>query len=176
MRDVDIINLINQAVGVAVQRAIRSVTTPRCLFGTVVAVNLVGPGIHEVTIDGDDNAVPATNMSGFALAVGSRVAILAAPPHQFWIIGNIGKCVQSGTVTTDFGGGFAVVFTVVFPFPFGGTPEVMGSVSGATTTVAFGIRTNLVSPTQFDVRLETVDGTGAGVMNFQWIAVGPPTA
>lgn len=87
MTDQDVIDLINRAVEVAVQRAVNAVVVPRPLFGSIVELDASGTDIHEVLMDGDDEEVAAMDVSGLALAVGDRVAVLFAPAHQFWIIG-----------------------------------------------------------------------------------------
>lgn len=175
MRDIEIFDLIHRAVNAAVQRAVRSVVTPRTVVGSVVELDRSGKGIHEVMLDGDAETVAAMNLTGFPLFVGSRVTIMTAPPHQFWIIGNLGRCVQSGTKTVNFPNVSAIVFTTAYPFPFGGTPEVFCSVSGAATGSAFGYRTNAVGTLQFDVIIQTVDGALVnGDMAFQWMAIGAP--
>lgn len=87
MTEQDVLELINQAVEVAVLRAQRSITVPQFLFGTVIDVNASGTDIHEVLMDGDDDEVAAMDVSGLTLAVGDRVAVVFAPPHQLWIIG-----------------------------------------------------------------------------------------
>jgi hypothetical protein len=86
--DAEILELINRAVEVAVQRSVKSVLVPQFLFGTVTDVNVSGPSIHEVMLDGDDTEeVAVMDVSGLTIAAGDRVAIAYAPPHQLWLIG-----------------------------------------------------------------------------------------
>lgn len=87
MNQQDVLDLINHAVEVAVQRAVQGVVVPRLLFGTVTELDASGTDIHEVLMDGDDEEVAAMDVSGLAIAVGDRVAVVFAPAHQFWIIG-----------------------------------------------------------------------------------------
>jgi hypothetical protein len=83
----DVIDLVNHAVEVAVQRAVNAVVVPRLLFGTVTELDASATDIHEVLMDGDDEEVAVMDVSGLAIAVGDRVAVVFAPAHQFWIIG-----------------------------------------------------------------------------------------
>lgn len=88
MSDEDVLDLINRAVEVAVQRAVNTVIVPQFLFGTVTDVNVTGPSIHEVLLDGDETEeVAVMDVSGLTINVGDRVAIAFAPPHQLWLIG-----------------------------------------------------------------------------------------
>lgn len=87
MNQQDVVDLVNHAVEVAVQRAVNAVVVPRALFGTVVELDASGTDIHEVLMDGDDEEVAVMDVSGLTLAVGDRVAVLFVPAHQFWIIG-----------------------------------------------------------------------------------------
>lgn len=88
MTDDEVLELINRAVEVAVQRATKTVVVPQFLFGTVTDVNVSGPSIHEVLLDGDETEeVAVMDVSGLTISVGDRAAIVHAPPHQLWLIG-----------------------------------------------------------------------------------------
>lgn len=91
MNDADLVELINHAVEVAVERVQRSIVQPQFLVGTIIELDASGTDIHEVLMDGDDQEVAAMDVTNitFNPAGGDRVAIVFTPPHQFWIIGII---------------------------------------------------------------------------------------
>lgn len=98
MNDDHVLELVNRAVEVAVQRVQRSLVMPSFLFGSVTELDTSGPAIHEVLLDGNDDEVAAMNVSGLSLAVGDRVAVAFAPPHQLWIIGGASSTVVGSLI------------------------------------------------------------------------------
>lgn len=83
---------LNQlAVQFAIQRILAKAPGVEFRAGTVDTLNLYGPGIHGVIIDGDtEGGVIAAHQVGLAFPqAGGRVAVAFTKPHQAWILGNL---------------------------------------------------------------------------------------
>lgn len=80
------LDLVQVAAEAAVQKSIAATIQPVFQHGIVTDVD-VDTYIHLVQMDGDTDSIPVHDITHLGPALGTKVTVLFAPPHQAMVIG-----------------------------------------------------------------------------------------